>query len=125
MLPTLTKEQLKLQHDELTKILQSFGIIKIDQAINNAIIEVIVHHLKTDLVTFESKSINDLGTKQTQAGAIRGLIFLAIERPEFIFRFHSMLTLKINHAEHWLKFLDTNPKIPSIIKHRIVNFLNA
>lgn len=125
MLPTLTKEQLKLQHDELTKILQSFGIIKIDQAINNAIIEVIVHHLKTDLVTFESKSINDLGTKQTQAGAIRGLIFIAIEQPEFIFRFHSMITLKIHHAEHWLKFLDTNPKIPNIIKHRIVNFLSA
>lgn len=121
---TLSKGEINLQHDELKKILQSFGIVKIDQAINNAIIEVITHHLKTDLVTFESESINDLGQHQTQAGAIRGLIFLAVEEPEFIFRFHSMLTLKINHAEHWLKFLDTKQKLPSIIKFRLVQYLS-
>ncbi|MBH0030262.1 hypothetical protein I6F10_04960 [Pseudoalteromonas sp. SWYJZ98] len=122
---TLSKGEINLQHDELKKILQSFGIVKIDQAINNAIIEVIVHHLKTDLVTFESESISDLGQHQTQAGAIRGLIFLAIEEPEFIFRFHSMLTLKIQHAEHWLKFLDHKQKLPSIIKFRLVQYLSA
>ncbi|TMP17002.1 MULTISPECIES: hypothetical protein [unclassified Pseudoalteromonas] len=122
---TLSKGEINLQHDELKKILQSFGIVKIDPAINNAIIEVIVHHLKTDLVTFESASIKDLGQHQTQAGAIRGLIFLAIEEPEFIFRFHSMLTLQIKHAEHWLKFLDTKQKLPSIIKYRLVQYLSA